>query len=687
MYVSTVRHWSSKTEHHPRQGNRRCRFTLQRPVTSLLFGRTTKAFQRPWHDPEFMQGSSPEELEEWLLALMQSTRQNADKKGIATIDHSRNTIVYFDKCFEIDAFAYLRVLEAYARSAGPGSSQKSEYWIGVLERHYATATEHFYGTYGTRLDSAYKSSSPQSTSVAAAATGLEHTQGGECLEHPTEHSFASVAKRNQSKPENEKLGTALNNQRENAVAIVQSLQPTVECYNAVIEVWANDKDPISVVRSRRWLSKLEDEAKNADIHSIIRSPLFPNARSYDLYLRSCSRGIGKQHKLHKERAEEAEEMLHYRLSPRATLEIRPSTESFNYVLRAWTRCRNEISVAAKVMNLVLMMERIQKEYILADEKGVDIDGEDFSWKRNISPDTKSYTMALDGWIINAGIKAEKWHSARVRALNSIKNANKQRGRERSGGSREQSIRVSSVIHDDGSNEMEKAETILTYIDDLDRIGHTDVCATVIGYNTLLSGWARLANEFRPSIPLKSEKILHDMMALAEQGNANAAPDVTSFNAVIKAWGRTKQANSALRCEFWLRKMIREGGTNFIAKPDVSTYNLCMDAHLNVGDAPRVEDLLIEMDATNDVSPNSESYSKVIRAWLDDEMNGPHYGLPGSSCVHASNWLNKLLEKEKSGEASMVNPAPELFSAILKTAARTVRILPIAFVSLFLMPSS
>jgi hypothetical protein len=164
-----------------------------------------------------------------------------------------------------------------------------------------------------------------------------------------------------------------------------------------------------------------------------------------------------------------------------------------------------------------------------------------------------------------------------------------------------------------------------------------------------------------------------MMALAEQGNTNAQPDVTSFNAVIKAWGRTKQANSALRCEFWLRKMIREGGTNFIAKPDVATYNLCMDAHLNVGDAPRVEDLLIEMDAANDVSPNSETYSKVIRAWLDDEMHGPHYGLPGSSCITASNWLQKLLDKEKSSEADKLGPAPELFCAILKTAARTVRI--------------
>ncbi|KAL3809581.1 hypothetical protein ACHAXA_005797 [Cyclostephanos tholiformis] len=586
--------------------------------------------------------------------MVTSTRKKADEKGITSNDHS-NTIIYFEECFEIDAFAYLRVLEAYATSPGPGSSQKSEYWIGALERHYSAATELFYATYGKRLDA------PQSNPPDAAATGLGYTR--------TDLLSSSSAKRNQSMSEHDILGTTLSNQCELAAAVVRSLQPTVDCYNAVIEVWASDKDPISVVRSRRWLSKLEDEAKNAGNHSIIRSTLLPNSRSYDLYLRSCSRGIGKQAKLHRERAEEAEGILHYRLSPHATLAIRPNTESFNYVLRAWTRCRNEASVAARVMNLVLMMERIQKEFVLADEKGVDVDGDDLSWKRNISPDTKSYTMALDGWIIKAGIKAKKWRSYRIRALNSLKNANNQRGRESSGGSSERSADFSHVLHDEGSNEMEKAETILKYIHDLDRIGHSDVRATVIGYNTLLSGWARLANEFRPTIPLKSEKILHDMIALAEQGNKNAAPDVTSFNAVIKAWGRTKQANNALRCEFWLRRMIREGGTNFIAKPDVSTFNLCMDAHLNVGDALRVEDLLIEMDATNDVSPNSETYSKVIRAWLDDEIRGPHYGLPGSSCIAASNWLQKLLEKEKS-EADKLGPAPELFSAILKAAAKT-----------------
>jgi hypothetical protein len=289
-----------------------------------------------------MQGKSPEEIEEWLLSLLQSARQKADEKGITTSEPSRNTITYFDDCFEIDAFAYLRVLEAYATSGSSGSSQKSEFWIGALERHYSAAADLFYATYGRRLD-----------------------------------PFDAAAKLNQSRSEHELIGTTLSNQRDHAAAIVRSLQPTVDCYNAVIEVWANDKDPISVVRSRRWLSKVEDETKNAaGDHTIIRSPLLPNSLSYDLYLRSCSRGIGKQAKLHKERAEEAEQILQYRLSPHATLAIRPNTESFNYVLRAWTRCRNEISVAARVMNLVLMMERIQREFVLAVEKGVDVDGDD-----------------------------------------------------------------------------------------------------------------------------------------------------------------------------------------------------------------------------------------------------------------------------------------------------------------------
>ena len=62
-------------------------------------------------------------------------------------------------------------------------------------------------------------------------------------------------------------------------------------------------------------------------------------------------------------------------------------------------------------------------------------------------------------------------------------------------------------------------------------GQDDVCATVVGYNTLLSGWAKLANPLRLDVPLKLDAILWKMMELYENGNQNAAPDVMSFNAV------------------------------------------------------------------------------------------------------------------------------------------------------------
>ena len=68
------------------------------------------------------------------------------------------------------------------------------------------------------------------------------------------------------------------------------------------------------------------------------------------------------------------------------------------------------------------------------------------------------------------------------------------------------------------------------------------------------------------------------------------------------------------------------------KPNVQTYNLVMDGHIQLGDAARVQDMLLEMDATDgDVPPNSESFSKVIRAWLSDELREEQYGLPGA-CV-------------------------------------------------------
>jgi len=142
---------------------------------------------------------------------------------------------------------------------------------------------------------------------------------------------------------------------------------------------------------------------------------------------------------------------------------------------------------------------------------------------------------------------------------------------------------------------------------------------------------------------------------------------------------------------------QQNPNNFVPKPNVQTYNLVMDAHFQLSDAARVQDMIIEMDGTNGrIAPNNESFSKVIRAWLNDESNGEkgraQYGLPGLSVENAWRWLDELLRREKkqgdcsnggsnTGESvGLVGPAPDLFSSILKTAARTVSFVPSCFIT-------
>ena len=117
--------------------------------------------------------------------------------------------------------------------------------------------------------------------------------------------------------------------------------------------------------------------------------------------------------------------------------------------------------------------------------------------------------------------------------------------------------------------------------------------------------------------------------------------------------------------------IGEQESAAVPKPNTHTYNLVMESFLQLGDPGRVQDLMLEMNASDFVSPNSESYSKVIRAWLHDEMNNQqHRGLPaGLSCENAWAWLKKLLQKEKEG-VPYLGSAPDLYASILKTAART-----------------
>lgn len=638
--------------------------------------RREKEYEKPWHDPSFMEVCSPETVEQWLVSLLKVNKEKVDK-GVPINSDSK-----------VDSIAYLRVLEAYAKSNIGGAPQKAEYWIGQLERHYDQVAKSYLLKTTPYASNEVEGDELSDDDPDSSSTNEMYTAGNDGSTSPFGKFIASKSLHNNedlsnSLPFKQVFTTHENTPPKHIIAqdkdaeAVRDLRPTVECYNAVIEAWSNDNDKVSVVRARRWLSKLEGLGLNSPIPT--GHPLYyklePNATSYDLYLRSCSRGIGRKPKLHRQRAEEAEAMLRYRMSDKAPLTIRPTTESYNYCIRAWTRCRKELHVADKVMSLVREMEAIQRDCVLG-VKNQTLSKED-SWKEHITPDTKTYTMAIDAWIIVATLKANRWHSEQL----DLNNAYKTMAYKRKNNALEDRDKFLARRNkfENGDEEMEKAAAILKYIKSLEAAGRADIHATVIGYNTLLGGWARLSNTMRSEIPLKSETILRDMMESFEDGIQNAAPDVMSFNAVIKAWANTKRPNSASRSEWWLRRMIRESknaagdeeNTASVPEPNAHTYNLVMEAYLQLGDPSRVQDLILEMDASDSVLPNSESFSKVIRAWLHDEMNDQQqHGLPGLSCENAYKWLKELLDREKSGDYPDLGSAPDLFASILKTAAKT-----------------
>ena len=230
-----------------------CRCHQEATIQRSFFGLSRAS--EAWQEFE-VEDDSPENVERWLLSLLQTNKEYAKKRSLSKQADAHDSVVFFGSGFRLHSDAYLRVLESYAAAAKSkdrlDAPQKAEYWLGIAERHHRAAVELFVSTYG--------------------------------------HSIGS-------------------GEQNEAAVIVRGLCPTVDCYNAIMEAWSHSGDKISVVRAKRWLSKLEDGEREDGVPSFLHDPLRPNARSYDLYMNACSRGLGKNKKGHVEKAIECEDIL------------------------------------------------------------------------------------------------------------------------------------------------------------------------------------------------------------------------------------------------------------------------------------------------------------------------------------------------------------------------------------------
>jgi len=137
--------------------------------------------------------------------------------------------------------------------------------------------------------------------------------------------------------------------------------PNAECYQCVIEAWSSaiSEDPARVItRAERWLWKHIDNPLES---------IRPTTACFNAFLEACTKGRSyrgsKSTNLQRKHAEKAEEALKFMIE-RSSREgpgcaMAPNTESFNLVLRGWTRDRRNLNITEHTSRIFQMLETYQ----------------------------------------------------------------------------------------------------------------------------------------------------------------------------------------------------------------------------------------------------------------------------------------------------------------------------------------
>ena len=436
--------------------------------------------------------------------------------------------------------------------------------------------------------------------------------------------------------------------------------PTAECYQSVIEAWANsghEKVTVSVNRAERWLNELLAESEkqfeaSRDEYGIrydnAVEPIQPTIQCYNAFLDACTRGRPGSDKretqllyVHVKKADALLRRLHseavnspdgYSNHPYA-----PNTDSFNFVVRGWTRIKDYDIVPKKVIQYIQLMESFQRDDPL---------------NSTIRPNTKSYSMAIDALATLAGKKARRC----VRDDNS---------------------RFIKDVSKNGVQEMADAHEILQYIHNLYEAGVDGVVPHTVPYNIVLTGYANLSKSRHNNAPLKAEEVLRKMQSMKDEGFTDAAPDRISYEKVILAWANSEQPNAGKRASWWLKKLWNDSELEEDPRllPTVQTYNVVIQANAKVEGPLAAENLLLDLgdryksEKNESLRPNSESFNIVVRSFLaaSNESSTKQEGV--GLLRRGLDWLFSLREAENEIDLST---SPELYINALKTAKKYAR---------------
>jgi hypothetical protein len=645
-------------------------FSKLRKETNIMDN--NKNNNRVWHSPSFMSDCSVDQKEDWLERLL---RQNESSSSTTTS--------------VVDVEAFLVVLKDLALPESvhdAGGPRRADMWMNRLLELYHRKKDENENENKFHLDpkcyqyaiQAWANSDKETAIVIrnrserwlndiiqksgdTLLSTVTIQQGKNNPPRPT--TVLNNNNNNNNKPNNNKYDNDNDNDNDNdarttkqIIAPSPKVKPTIHCFNAFID---------GLTRGR--------EGKNKrDRQILVENAAFSENILRRLHSMYCHRSKQQQQQQHQHQQQDKINTC----SDDDVAVIRPNTDTFNYVIRGWTRCKQEHNIHKKVLAILRLMESNQRE-----------NPDSFITDSDLPrPNTKSYAMAMDALITVAKQKARGYY-------NDQKSRRNQHNYHDNGNGNDHRYREYEHEHEhdlNGMDEIKEATAILKYMHDLYDAGVEGVVPHRVPYNILITGYSALASfgqhkyEYNISDDncgeqFKAEEILRTMMSHRDNGFMEASPDVLSYEKVMLAWANSGHPQSGARATWWLKQLWKdyelypESASTSSHKssllPTVSTYNIVMKALAGTDGALAAENVLLDLgekyrDERTDhpgLCPNSESFSIVIRAWLESADQARHVDQRIASIRRAYEWLSSLRGIENENNLST---APQLFTGML-----------------------
>ena len=621
--------------------------------------------EKEWHSPSFMANCSVDQKEDWLKRLLHQNEISSSSSTTTSV---------------VDVEAFLVVLKDLASPESvhdAGGPRRADMWMNrLLELYHRKKDEnenefHLDPKCYQYVIQAWANSDKEEAIVIRNRSerwlnDIIQKSGDTLLSTVTIQGknppprpptvLNNNNNNNNNKPNNNKYDNDNDNdaQTKQNIAPPPKIKPTIHCFNAFID---------GLTRGRQGKNK-------RDRQILVENAAFSENILRRLHSMYCHRSKQQQQQQQQQQEEEEDKINTYSDDDIAI--IRPNTDTFNHVIRGWTRCKQEHNIHKKVLTILRLMESDQRE-----------NPEAFITDSGLPrPNTKSYSMAMDALIAVAKQKARLYN-------NDQKSRRKQHNYHDNGNSNDHREHGHDH-HLNGMDEIKEATAILKYMHDLYDAGVEGVVPHRVPYNILITGYSALASfgqhryEYNISDDsggeqFKAEEILRTMMSHRDNEFMEASPDVLSYEKVMLAWANSGHPQSGKRATWWLKQLWKdydlypESASTSSHKssllPTVSTYNIVMKALAGTDGALAAENVLLDLgeryrDERTDhpgLCPNSESFSIVIRAWLESADQARHVDQRIASIRRAYEWLSSLRGIENENNLST---APQLFTGML-----------------------